>query len=123
MLMVKNKLQSSQGALQSPRTICVPMSNLVGPLGPRHSLGSNRWRWLLAICDIVLWFKTTVKKGCPSNTVSLLLRMRNICRSLIKMCHNEIHGEGVDPAKAFDELVKLFLDKLYDGQDVPDVYR
>ena len=44
-------------------------------------------------------------------------------RSLIKICHNRIHGEGVDPAKAFDELVKLFFVKLYDEQEVPDVYR
>ena len=44
-------------------------------------------------------------------------------RSLIKMCHNQIHGEGVDPAKAFDELVKLFFVKLYDEQEVPDDYR
>lgn len=44
-------------------------------------------------------------------------------RSLIKMCHNQIHGEGVDPAKAFDELVKLFFVKLYDEHEVPDNYR
>lgn len=44
-------------------------------------------------------------------------------RGLIKMCHNQIHGEGVDPAKAFDELVKLFFVKLYDEHEVPDHYR
>lgn len=44
-------------------------------------------------------------------------------RRLIKVCHNRIHGEGVDPAKAFDELVKLFFVKLYDEQEVPHVYR
>ena len=39
------------------------------------------------------------------------------------MCHNQIHGEGVDPAKAFDELVKLFFVKLYDEHEVPNNYR
>ena len=39
------------------------------------------------------------------------------------MCHNEIHSEGVDPAKAFDELVKLFFVKVYDEQEIPDIYR
>ena len=43
-------------------------------------------------------------------------------RSLIKICHNEIHSEGVDPAKAFDELVKLLFVKVYDEQEIPDVY-
>lgn len=44
-------------------------------------------------------------------------------RSLIRVCHNQIHGEGMDPAKAFDELVKLFFVKIYDEQEVPDEYR
>ena len=44
-------------------------------------------------------------------------------RSLIKTCHNEIHSEGVDPAKAFDELVKLLFVKVYDEQEIPDFYR
>ena len=44
-------------------------------------------------------------------------------RGLIKVCHNEIHSEGVDPAKAFDELVKLFFVKVYDEQEIPDIYR
>lgn len=44
-------------------------------------------------------------------------------RSLIRVCHNKIHGEGLDPAKAFDELVKLFFVKVYDEQEIPDVYR
>lgn len=44
-------------------------------------------------------------------------------RNLIRVCHNEIHSEGVDPAKAFDELVKLFFVKVYDEQEIPDYYR
>lgn len=43
-------------------------------------------------------------------------------RGLIRLCHNEIHSEGVDPAKAFDELVKLFFVKVYDEQEIPDFY-
>ena len=44
-------------------------------------------------------------------------------RGLIKTCHNQIHSEGVDPAKAFDELVKLLFVKVYDEQEIPDFYR
>lgn len=44
-------------------------------------------------------------------------------RDLVKICHDSIHGEGIDPAKAFDELVKLFFVKVYDEQEVPDVYK
>lgn len=43
-------------------------------------------------------------------------------RDLIKTCHDQIHSEGVDPAKAFDELVKLFFVKVYDEQEIPDEY-
>jgi len=44
-------------------------------------------------------------------------------RSLIRSCHDEIHSEGVDPAKAFDELIKLLFVKVYDEQEIPDEYR
>jgi len=43
-------------------------------------------------------------------------------RELIRVCHDQIHSEGVDPAKAFDELVKLLFVKVYDEQEIPDVY-
>lgn len=38
-------------------------------------------------------------------------------------CHNRIHSEGVDQAKAFDELVKLFFVKIYDEQEIPNEYK
>ena len=48
--------------------------------------------------------------------------MRQQLRDLIKTCHDQIHSEGVDPAKAFDELVKLFFVKVYDEQEIPNEY-
>ena len=44
-------------------------------------------------------------------------------RGLIRVCHNQIHSEGLDPAKAFDELVKLFFVKVYDEHEIPNEYR
>lgn len=44
-------------------------------------------------------------------------------RDLAETCHNYIHSEGLDPAKAFDELVKLFFVKLYDEQEIPNKYQ
>lgn len=44
-------------------------------------------------------------------------------RDLIDICHNQIHSEGLDPAKSFDELVKLFFIKIYDEQEIPNVYQ
>lgn len=44
-------------------------------------------------------------------------------RDLVEICHNQIHSEGVDPAKAFDELVKLFFVKIYDEQEIPNEYK
>ncbi|MBE3128983.1 MAG: N-6 DNA methylase, partial [Actinobacteria bacterium] len=41
---------------------------------------------------------------------------------LVKISHDSIHKEGVDPATAFDELIKLFFVKLYDEQEIPGVY-
>ena len=35
-------------------------------------------------------------------------------RDLIRVCHDQIHSEGVDLVKVFDELVKLFFVKVYD---------
>jgi len=43
-------------------------------------------------------------------------------RDLVSICHNAIHSEGVDPAKAFDELVKLLFVKVFDEQEIPKVY-
>ena len=43
-------------------------------------------------------------------------------RDLINICHDQIHSEGIDPAKAFDELVKLFFVKVFDEQEIPDIY-
>ncbi len=43
-------------------------------------------------------------------------------RDLVKASHDQIHAEGIDPAKAFDELVKLFFVKVYDEQELSSVY-
>src|ERR1044072_2519201 len=43
-------------------------------------------------------------------------------RELVKICHDKIHKEGLDPAKAFDELVKLLFVKVYDEQELPNIY-
>ena len=43
-------------------------------------------------------------------------------RDLVGRSHDQIHAEGIDPAKAFDELVKLFFVKVYDEQELPSIY-
>ena len=43
-------------------------------------------------------------------------------RELVDIYHNAIHSEGIDPAKAFDELVKLFFVKVFDEQELPNTY-
>ena len=44
-------------------------------------------------------------------------------RSVVKVCHDRIFFRlGHDPAKAFDELMKLLFIKLYDERETPNYY-
>lgn len=78
----------------------------------------------IRISDIPLWVghkplpqRLSKKHGLPPITDEKQLR------DLVETCHNRIHSEGLDPAKAFDELVKLFFVKIYDEQEVPNEYQ
>ena len=78
----------------------------------------------LAVSDIPHWIGSSPLQQRLSKSHQLPpITDEEHLRNLIKMCHDQIHGEGVDPAKAFDELVKLFFVKLYDEQEVPDDYQ
>lgn len=78
----------------------------------------------IAISDIPRWvgYKPVRARLAKSHLLPPLTDEQQL-RELIRACHNSIHGEGVDPAKAFDELVKLFFVKVFDEQELPDVYQ
>lgn len=45
-------------------------------------------------------------------------------RTVVRQCHNRIFNNlGHDPAKSFDELMKVFFCKLYDERATPQVYK
>jgi len=75
------------------------------------------------ISDIPLWVgtKPLLKKLTKNFMLPPITDERQL-RELVKQCHDKIHSEGVDPATAFDELVKLFFVKVYDEQEIPDEY-
>ena len=75
------------------------------------------------ISDIPRWvgFKPLSKRLLKSVTLPPINDEKQL-RDLVGICHNAIHSEGIDPAKAFDELVKLFFIKVFDEQELPDVY-
>ncbi|MHC4620914.1 MAG: N-6 DNA methylase [Planctomycetota bacterium] len=77
----------------------------------------------IPVGDIPQWvgYKPVAKRVPKTRTMPPLTDERQL-RELVKTCHNTIHGEGIDPAKAFDELVKLFFVKVFDEQEVPGVY-
>jgi type I restriction enzyme M protein len=75
------------------------------------------------ISDIPRWvgYKPLVKRLSKEHLLPPLIDEKQL-RDLVTICHNSIHAEGVDPAKAFDELVKLFFVKVFDEQEIPDNY-
>jgi len=75
------------------------------------------------ISDIPRWvgYKPLVKRLSKEHLLPPLIDEKQL-RDLVAVCHNSIHAEGVDPAKAFDELVKLFFVKVFDEQEIPDNY-
>ena len=75
------------------------------------------------ISDIPLWIgdKPLVNRLSKKHTLPPINDEKQL-RDLIDVCHNQIHSEGNDPAKAFDELVKLFFVKIYDEQEIPNTY-
>lgn len=93
---------------------------------------SNRWEVFetqphpvdgVSISDIPRWVGSKpVAQRLPKTYLLPPLTDEKQLGDLIKNCHDSIHGEGLDPAKAFDELVKLFFVKIYDEQEIPDVY-
>ena len=93
---------------------------------------SNRWSAFetqpypddgVAISDIPHWIgaKPLTTRLSKSHKLPPVTDEKQL-RDLVKICHDEIHSEGIDPAKAFDELVKLFFVKVYDEQEIPDEY-
>jgi len=77
----------------------------------------------LPISDIPRWvgYKPLAARLSKSHLLPALTDEKQL-RDLVKVCHDRIHSEGIDPAKAFDELVKLFFVKVYDEQELPNVY-
>jgi len=75
------------------------------------------------ISDIPRWigYKPLTKRLSKEHLLPPLTDEKQL-RDLITICHDSIHSEGVDPAKAFDELVKLFFVKVFDEQEIPDNY-
>ena len=78
----------------------------------------------ISISDIPIWIghkplpqRLSKKYRLPPITDEKQLR------DLVETCHNRIHSEGIDPAKAFDELVKLFFVKIYDEQQIHNEYQ
>ncbi|KAF5055201.1 N-6 DNA Methylase [anaerobic digester metagenome] len=78
----------------------------------------------VSISDIPIWVgdKPLSKRLSKKHLLPPLTDEKQL-RDLIDICHNQIHGEGLDPAKAFDELVKLFFVKIYDEQELPNEYQ
>ncbi len=78
----------------------------------------------IPISDIPLWVgsKPIAKRLSKSYLLPPLTDEKQL-RDLEKYCHDSINSEGIDPAKAFDELVKLFFVKVYDEQEIPDEYQ
>ena len=77
----------------------------------------------IVVGDIPHWIgsKPLTKRLSKSHKLPPITDEKQL-RDLIKTCHDQIHSEGVDPAKAFDELVKLFFVKVYDEQEIPNEY-
>jgi len=75
------------------------------------------------ISDIPRWVghKPLAKRLTKDHLLPPLTDEKQL-RDLVTICHDSIHSEGVDPAKAFDELVKLFFVKVFDEQEIPDEY-
>jgi len=78
----------------------------------------------IIISDIPIWIGHKPLKQRLSKKYQLPpLTDEKQLRDLVEICHNRIHSEGLDPAKAFDELVKLFFVKIYDEQEIPNEYK
>ena len=60
----------------------------------------------------------------PRKTLELPpFRDENHLRGIVKVCHDQIfYRLGHDPAKAFDELMKILFLKLYDERETPKHY-
>lgn len=93
---------------------------------------SNRWQAYetqphpidgISISDIPKWvgYKPLAQRMSKNHILPPITDEKQL-RDLVSICHNSIHSEGVDPAKAFDELVKLLFVKIYDEQEIPNVY-
>jgi len=76
-----------------------------------------------SIGDIPRWVghKPLAKRLSKEHLLPPLIDEKQL-RDLVTICHNSIHAEGIDPAKAFDELVKLFFVKVFDEQEIPHNY-
>jgi type I restriction enzyme M protein len=77
----------------------------------------------IPISDIPRWvgYKPLLKRLSKEHLLPPLTDERQL-RDLVAICHDAIHSEGVDPAKAFDELVKLLFVKVFDEQEIPNQY-
>jgi len=62
-------------------------------------------------------------KRLPKTTILPPFRDEPHLRAVVKACHDRIfYRQGHDPAKAFDELMKLLFLKLYDERETPRYY-
>ena len=75
------------------------------------------------ISDIPRWVGyKPLQQRLSKNSILPPITDEQLLRDLVKLSHDQIHSEGLDPAKAFDELVKLFFVKVFDEQELPSVY-
>jgi type I restriction-modification system DNA methylase subunit len=103
-------------------------------LQSRYHLFTNSDRWNafetqphpvdgIPVSDIPRWvgYKPLAERLPKKHLLPPLTDEKQL-RDLVKVCHDKIHSEGLDPATAFDELVKLLFVKVYDEQELPKVY-
>lgn len=77
----------------------------------------------ISVSDIPKWVGyKPLEKRLPKESLLPPITDEQQLRELVSISHTQIHSEGIDPAKAFDELVKLFFVKVYDEQELPKVY-
>ncbi len=105
-------------ALQAPYYIITDSSDWTAFQTQPHPIDGN------PVSDIPRWVGSKpLNQRLPKTHILPPITDEEHLRSLVRNCHNQIHSEGLDPAKAFDELVKLFFVKVYDEQEVPHTYR
>ena len=77
-----------------------------------------------AIGNVPRWLGEQPVAVKPPKTLQLPpFRDEEHLRAVVKACHDQIfHRLGHDPAKAFDELMKILFLKLFDERETPQYY-